>query len=198
MSPIYWDDRPPSDAPRRLPIPIWIIRPGGKAFVRFLGPWRGVRLHWHQGRSRPCEGRGCPLCAAGEAARWQGYAPALLWDRDPEQPEKPIWRPIVCPITEAMAELLVDQVVTGLVIEVERVRRRNGEITCTIQERPVKDPLPPAFDVVPILLRAWGIRTKPQLEREQAGDGDQQPSILPFVRPPEEDAGPLAQEGGTS
>lgn len=145
-------------------------------------------MHWNNKRTIPCTGDGCELCIAGTTQRWVGYAPALLWQHCPDEPKKSHWKPIVCPITEGMTEVLTGKDLTGLVIEVERPgRRHNGPIQCKIVDRHIQDPLPTAFDVVPILLRMWGFNKpqRPATPQEQA-DNDQQPDVIPFHRTTED------------
>lgn len=180
MSSIRWDDRSPSNpgAPR-LPIAVWSPPPGTVDFIRFLGPWRGLWLHFQAERSHPCTDPDCRLCEQSVPARWMGYAPALLW-----RPSEKSWQPIVCPVTPGVADVLRDHVLPGLIVELRRPgRRRNGVIEARVVDRPVKDPLPPPFDVVPILQRMWRLYAGPSRHRSAGGDGKAQPDILPFRRP---------------
>lgn len=180
MSPIFWDDGPASPQGQRLPIPVWSIRPGTKAFIRFLGAWSGVWLHWDKNRTRPCHGDNCPLCLEDNPRRWSGYAPALLWTLDLKNPKMGHWKAIVCPITESMIEVLEGHEIAGLIVEVARPgRRHNGPIHCSIIEKQVKDPPPPAFDVKAILMKMWGIRQQPRPQTSQTDNGEK-PDVLPF------------------
>lgn len=176
MSTIFWDDRSPSDSgAARVPIPVWNLAPNKKAFVRFLGPWRGVWLHWLD-HSFPCCGGGCPFCAEGRATFWMGYAPALLWDA--------AWKAIVCPVSESVADVLGDRQLAGLVVELHRRGRRpNSPWICAVIDRPLKDVLPPAFDVEPILRRLWRLRLPSGRRMADAGVDAPPPAVLPFVPP---------------
>lgn len=198
MSTIFWDDRSPSDAgASRLPILVWSLAPKRKEFVRFLGPWRGVWLHWVEKATHPCQGSGCVLCAAGHGSRWMGYAPALLWRLDPVEPRKSTWVAIVCPVTESMAEQLRGRELAGLVVELHRQgRSTQSPIGCVVIDRPCKDALPPPFDVTPILLRMWRLRCPPfPVVRGRSPEAFAE--ILPFFpRPPAELPGKEAEQHG--
>lgn len=208
MCPIQWDNRPPSDSGPRIGIQVWTPPPKSRHYVRLLGPWRGVWLHWLNERTRPCLGETeCQHCPDPDI-RWMGYAPAQLWTFGPPDTKsgvpKPAWMPIVCPITEQVATVLRPLQLPGLVVEIERRGKSAfGEMTAMVQEEmTAKNPTPPPpFDVVPILLRMWKLR-RLHFRRPPFDEGGDQPNLKPFPTPdqggPDAPPAPPAAGGGHS
>lgn len=169
MSGPIWDDRP-SSAPR---LPIVVVNPPrkGSLILRLLGGWVGVLLHWREtrprypkGRSLPCLGDDCPIDHRVDVPFWYGYAPALLYRvvfTEQECRQTHLWEPAIAPITDEIAlTVLNGKQPRGLVIRLSR-GDKGSLLTAEVLEKVTVDPLPPPFDVKPILLRMWGIREKP-------------------------------------
>ncbi len=193
-TPIAWDDGPPSVPPQTPGVTVYTVRPGSTLYFRLLGPWRGVWLHWLGARSLPCTGRGdCPHCAnanpAVNALRWKGYAPALRWDFIPGGEGKQGWIPCVLEITENVKDVLAGLELAGQVVELKRPRGRpNARVEASLIDRPANAPLPPPFDVEPILMKLWGLHRRRSPIAEPLGPDDPVPQIIPFL-PPGMDAG---------
>ena len=185
MSPIDWDDRPPTVHPAR----VWTC-PVGEFRVRLLARPVGVWIHWLGKRSLPCLKGDCPAARHRSPQRWQGYAAAALARPRTEEVRsgphgqyvdavRPVlgWIAIVLPLSpEQAAELDGADPAAGVVV---RVRRGKEDRTYQVAE--VSTPytgLPPLrpFDVVPILLRMWGVRADqvPELHGQGLDQGGAQ------------------------
>lgn len=166
--PVFWDDdTSPSNQPR-FSIPVYNVPPRGAGFICFLGEPTCVWCHWvpaPESRVRPCLKEECPHCP-GLGLRREGFAPALLWQATSEG--KQAWRSVVCHLTEAALDQVVEQAagqqLRGRVFKLSRPGpRRNSRVEVELYEKPIQgwDVLPEAFDVRPLLLRLWGLRTPP-------------------------------------
>lgn len=187
MSKIAWSDPPRNDTPR---VGVQIVTATVyERYFRLLGEVVGVELHWAATRSLPCRGPGCLYCEQSgvEAARWHGYAPALLWN-PVANGGRGDWVVCVLSVTEAMLAQLGEQhgqgkTLRGLVVGVKRGAKQRSRVELRIREHPANDPPVECFDVKPILLRTWGVREQPATQQESGAD---QGDILAFPeRPPE-------------
>lgn len=176
MSSIDWDEDP-SSVPR-IPIPVLRVPTGKTVFVRLIGPGRGVWVHWiepederRKGRSKPHYRENCPHCPL--QLFWWRYAPALLWKQTSEGNK---WVPIVCPLSDENVRRLkkyaAGKPAESFVLQLQHRKAKpsdRGEVVLTIVEERPNDPLPPAFDVTPILLRLWNINRLDPSYREATG-----------------------------
>lgn len=203
MLPIAWDGVPPS-IPRHG-IQVYTVPRGCTVFARLLAGWQGVWLHWlaqlgPKGRSLPCEGEGCPLCP-DPYRKWYGYAPALVWRRTSEA-AKADWLANVLELTEQAVQPLRElEKLAGLVVQLHRAPKANGRLELTILEKAKMRggrelaPLPPPFDVRPILETLWGraalVAARSSAEASAPPRAAAPGAVIPFPAP----AKPTGTEG---
>lgn len=158
--------------------------------VHLLGELRAIKTHYRFGENtQPChEPDPCPFCAEPLwKVRREYFAPALVMDEASQ-----LWLPIVAVFTQG-AWRLVEKggagPCRGRLLDVWRVQQ-GGANTLKVRELSRIDPLVPAFDVEPHLLRLWfpGESDLPPVEL---------PAPVPFTAeaapppPPPPDAEPL-------
>jgi hypothetical protein len=164
---IRWDNVPAGAAAPRIPIQVWHVPRGlvkqRPVYVRLLGPWRSVWLHWsNEGRPRtlPCLAppEKCPLCP--KRSFRAGYAPALRFQKECGNTQEG-WQPIVCCIPDRMMDALPGVDVAGLLVAFWREGTNDKSwIAWEVLEEKVKNEPPPAFDVESILTHWWGVQAR--------------------------------------
>src|SRR6266567_598198 len=152
---------PPSSSHGGSPVQVLSVPENLPIVVRFLGPYRGLVVHWKSGRSEPCDGPGeCNASLHRLPPIWKGYAPVEQWDG----PAK-LWRPAALEVTGNLEEVLRDRELRGEVWTLLR-RTKKGK-TDPVQgvfcERLSDNKLSAFFDVVPVLLRLFN-RTSLRLD----------------------------------
>lgn len=192
---IRWDKGPP----RALPpseVEVWNCPPGKSGhFVRFLGDPIAVWLHWIEptasktrGRTTPCRVKECTHCKSGDAGQRTAYAPALVWKaKDPDWPHVREWVTIVAQLSECAESDIIavknESPWRNLTVAIQRVGRKNNRVTAQLAAKQHDDPIPPAFDVLPTLLRMWNERAPEGREPDKADPaGDETPRVLPFEK----------------
>lgn len=141
-----------------------VIAPQGKVplTVTILDDqWVGFWTHWIQDRWNPkgrvvqCEGHAdCPFCKAAKPIRWTGYAAAVV--HHPREDR-------VLALTEGAARDLKPQLenrgsLRGLTVVLQRhLPHPNAPVHAKVVAEVSEDKLPPAFDIMPSLMRMWGL-----------------------------------------
>jgi hypothetical protein len=174
---IRWADGPSGgDAPR---ISIQVFHTPHRyqkhqpAFVRLLGPWRAVWLHWTRtGRLRTTACKKPPeVCVhCPESSFLYGYAPAALWQKDRGNNQE-AWCPIVCGIPAQLMDSYSGQTGTGLALQLWReLVGKEWRLMWQVNEKDIKNLPMAAFDITPILEYWWGYEAKQAALQQQAKD----------------------------
>lgn len=125
--------------------------------VRFLGPIRGLVVHWQGKRSVPCDGPSdCPSSRHKLPPIWKGYAAVEQWDK----PSR-LWIPFVLEVTGNLEELLRDRELRGETWTLFRIckKGKTDPVQGIYCERVAENKLSAAFDIVPILQRIYNQQT---------------------------------------
>lgn len=136
------------DSVRVLSVPL-----GAPVVVRFLGPVQGLLLHWHGGRSVPCQGQGdCPATIHRSRTLWRGYGPVEGWD----EPWR-LWRPAVLEVTEGLEEYLRGRTLRGEVWQLVRdgALGKRAPVEGVFCEALDDGKVSPWFDPLPVLQRFY-------------------------------------------
>jgi len=151
------DRTPPPSPSASAPVTVLAVPERLPLVVRFLGPVRGLELHWHQKRPVPCAGAAdCPQSIHRTSIIWKGYAAVQLWD-----PAAKLWRAHALAVTSHLEERLRGRDLRGEVWSVWRdgERGKNDPVYGVLCERLDPSTLTPAFDLLPILLRLYHVRS---------------------------------------
>lgn len=136
------------DSVRVLSVPI-----GAPVIVRFLGPVQGLLLHWHGGRSVPCQGTGdCPPTVHRSRTLWRGYGAVEGWDEAWSK-----WRPAVLEVTEGLEEYLRGRTLRGEVWQLVRdgALGKRAPVEGAYCETQEDQAVSPWFDPLPVLQRFY-------------------------------------------
>jgi hypothetical protein len=160
MRRLSWRDSATAAAPPRIRVERFCGK-RSRHRVHLLGEVRCKKTHYKFGENTvPClEPEACPFCAERSEfgvpvwkSRLEFFGPALVMDEDLK-----LWVPIVAVFTQGAwnairkAPLGPDR---GRLLEVER-RPRGSTRVLLVKELSRIDPVVPAFDVEPHLLRLW-------------------------------------------
>jgi hypothetical protein len=152
---VPWADRPPIAAPavrRRLISPRSVAGFQAVLLSRCLVC---VPTHWIDGRTRPCAGQPCWCHAENVVPKWKGFAACLVGEDRQE---------FLLELTAGACEQILNGApdqdnMRGLVVNVRRRdRRQQAPVDVEILRQLAGGSLPPAFDVLAVLLKVWGIR----------------------------------------
>lgn len=148
-----------------------VIAPKGKTALKATildDDWIAFWTHWVHNELNPkgrvvlCDGeQNCRLCKDGFGLRWTAYAAAKTWYPDALH---------VLAITEAAARTLRLErdkrgTLRGLVVILQRMLpHNNAPVHVSVCGMDAPENVPPSFDVMPSLLRMWGLspRFKPR------------------------------------
>lgn len=170
---ISWGAVPAPSCP--LPsIRVFSVKGGQKPFCRLLAQPVTVLVHWLGGRSVPHDNERCAHCGT-HPLRWKGYAACEIYGVTPQGAAQG-WHRWILEVTEHCAQQLA-VIELGQTFELSRPGRRpNGPVYCRIDPRPVKEKPSAPFDVVPHLLRLWGLSHQASVSLTvQADDASVQP-----------------------
>jgi hypothetical protein len=140
----------------RNPLRVLRVDPGQVIHLRTLsGDYGGLLTHFLRGRSHYCPGEECFPSNHKSETYWKGYAPVEAWDRAAS-----LWIPWVLEITERLELDLRGSFCRAQTWKVSRLPQTGKAKTPVIAElieenRP--DSVPPAFDVVPVLLTLYHV-----------------------------------------
>lgn len=130
---------------------IWV--PAGPTLhVLFLGPIRGLNMHYHQGRPLPCLGEAsCPPDRHRAMPVWYGYAPVELF-----RPESLLWVPYVLEITAHLETRLAGRTLRGEVWALCRreTTKRKSAVEGELKDRFDEAEISPCFEIKSVL-EAW-------------------------------------------
>jgi hypothetical protein len=161
MSRIRWDA--PQARPVRGLMPMLVNARETARYVRFLGPIVGVYTHWC-GRTVPCLNDACPHCTNGQANRWTGYAPGLVYvpNFDDSATQKFRWEKAVICVPETSLDALPEMPkLSCLIFELKRERRgSHWHARFKATEKPVPATDVPPFDVALAMEGYWRVGKK--------------------------------------
>lgn len=147
---------PTSPQTRNSAVQVLSVPPGMPVVVRFLGPIRGLEVHWQGKRSVPCDGdAGCLPAIHRTPKVWKGYAPVEQW-----HPSEKLWRAWVLEVTSNLEETLRDRELRGETWTLfrEGKGRNNDPVLGVYCERVPESKLSACFDIVPVLVRVFNKR----------------------------------------
>lgn len=153
MSAIPWTAGPGTSSHRIPGIPVYNVPPGEETFICFLAAPMVAPVHWVGPRCLPHTGDTCPLCKPHGLPRSNGYAPAQRWWLDSNG--KKNWLSIVVSLSDSALLDVRDQDVRGQVWTLFRADKRPRSQLLARFEEMAKNPVPQAFDVVPIVENMW-------------------------------------------
>lgn len=152
--------------------PVWWCPRGEKHVLSLLAAPKWVPVHWLAGRSRACTGDAdCPPKWHERPVAWRGYLPAIRLRRHPKSGVLE-WLPVTLEIGAETGARFRDRgcVYEGTLIRLERDRDAKSPARVfigTADDRQKYAPPPVAtWDVMPSLLRLWGIA-----ERDPEAEG---------------------------
>lgn len=155
----FREEPPPADPAGS--VRVWWCPRNQRHVLRLLDTPLWVRLHWSEGRSRPCLGRDCPECRASRRPVWKAYAPAQLYARTKAGGAD--WQTVILELTEQCADVVRGRDARDLLLRVSRGPAKRSPVEAEVYVPRGPADLPPAesFDVRPTLFRLWGVREKP-------------------------------------
>jgi hypothetical protein len=148
------------------------LPPGKSGQAWLLGPPIAVWLHW-VGGAQPHHRENCPYCPLAKFRRW--YAPALAPARDGAP-----WLACVLELNADCVDVLIDHNCAGLMVDLRRGPGNRSPLQLLVsakQPTEFKRPMPPAFDVRPVLEAIWNLA-----EGEAAAGNEEPPDTLPFCK----------------
>ena len=125
--------------------------------VRHLGPLRGLLLHWHSGRSKPCEGVDCcPTAIHRSRTIWRAYGCVEGWNAIAR-----VWTPAVLELTSSGEEFVRGRDLRGEVWlwDREGERSKRAPVVGVLCERTNPAAVRAQWDIEPILLRFFNVRS---------------------------------------
>lgn len=134
---------------------VWSIHREGPTVCRFLGPIRGLLIHYTKGESIPCPGADeCPASTHRTKQVWRGYAAVEAWIVSAKH-----WLPTVLEVTANLEEQLRDRSLRG---EVWYIKKRDKAEKSDPVDGVYCESLDPlslaeAFDIVPVLERVYNV-----------------------------------------
>lgn len=138
----------------------------------------GAYTHYAHGRTRPCPGATCGICADGEQPRWRGYL--VIASQDLQELRVLEVTPAVMPkIDQHFRE---HRTLRGAKIVLRRKNERaNGELWIGIQAKPANSAaLPKAPSLEKFLNAMWGLTKKAGTDQAQPA-----PKIYPAEQGPD-------------
>lgn len=137
------------------PVRILSVPPGPTLSLLFLAPYRGVSMHWVQGRTRPCLGAEvCPDAWHRIPPIYYAFAAAEVWRTDASA-----WIPVVLEITAKLEEQLRGRSLRGEIWQLARrtAKGRGAAVDGQYVDRLHEDQVSPAFPIAEVLQAFWRV-----------------------------------------
>jgi hypothetical protein len=173
---INWSPTPPNDNDYCA---IRLVRtPVGRAVTTVICSHTliGCPTHYAGGRTQPCSGADCELCAKAFSARWHGY----LHTCNPESASQNVLELTGAAAQQLLAQAPANGDLRGYNLTCGRTQKRaNARVLITLAQQTVPDKfLPPPLDVQAYLQHVWAI------DQERGIPAAEQPARKPYSLTP--------------